>query len=90
MMKLCVLVAILVCLSFSFMVIQTEAAIDPETLVGVWLFDEGKGDVAVDASGNELDGILKGNPKWVDGKFGEALELDGVGAYVEIPGHENP
>ena len=72
------------------MVIQTEAEIDPETLVGVWLFDEGKGDVAEDLSGNELDGTLQGDAKWVDGQFGKALELDGVGAYVEIPGHENP
>ena len=89
-MKLSILVAILACLSFSFMVVQAEAAIDPETLVGAWLFDEGAGDVAGDVSGNELDGSLKGNPKWVDGKFGEALELDGSGAYVEVPGHENP
>lgn len=90
MMKLCVFITILISLSFSFMIVQTEAAIDPETLVGAWLFDEGKGDVAEDLSGNELDGALKGNPKWVDGKFGKALELDGVGAYVEIPAHENP
>ncbi|MDE0638389.1 MAG: LamG domain-containing protein [Candidatus Poribacteria bacterium] len=90
MMKLCVFVAILISLSFSFMIIQTEAAIDPETLVGAWLFDEGKGDVAEDLSGSKLDGTLKGAPKWVDGKFGKALELDGSSAYVEIPAHENP
>ena len=90
MIKLCVFVAILISLSFSFMVVQTEAEIDPETLTGAWLFDEGKGDVAGDVSGNELDGVLKGNPKWVDGKFGKALELDGSAAYVEVPGHENP
>ena len=89
-MQLCVLVAILVCLSFGFMVIQTEAAIDPETLVGAWLFDEGKGTVAEDLSGNELNGTLQGDPKWVDGKFGKALELDGSGAFVEVPAHENP
>lgn len=90
MVKLCVLVAIFVCLSFSFIAGQTEAAIDPETLVDAWLFDEGNGEVAKDLSGNKLDGTLKDNPKWVDGKFGKALELDGVGAYVEIPAHENP
>ncbi len=54
------------------------------------MFDEGKGTVAEDLLGNELDGTLKGDPKWVDGKFGKALELDGSGAFVEVPGHENP
>ena len=89
-MKLGFIVSILVCLSFSFMVIQTEAAFDPETLTGAWLFDEGKGDVASDASGNELDGALNGKAKWVDGKFGKALEFDGSSAFVEVPAHENP
>ncbi len=89
-MKLSVIITTLVCLSFSFMTVQADAAIDPETVIGVWLFDEGNGDVAGDASGNGLDGALKGNPKWVDGKFGKALQLDGSGAHVEVPGHENP
>ncbi len=89
-MKLGFIVSILVCLSFSFMVIQTEAAFDPETLTGAWMFDEGKGDVAGDASGNGLDGALNGKAKWVDGKFGKALEFDGSSAFVEVPAHENP
>ncbi len=90
MIKLTVLAAILVCLSFGFIVVQTEAEIDPATIAGAWLFDEGTGKVAEDLSGNKLDGTLQGDPKWVDGKFGKALELDGSGAYVEVPGHENP
>ena len=53
--------------------------------VGVWLFDEGKGNVAKDASGNGNDGIIKGNVKWKDGKFGKALAFDGLDATVEIP-----
>ena len=53
-----------------------SASIDPDTVVGVWLFDEGKGDVASDASGNGLDGELMDKPKWVEGKFGMALEAD--------------
>ena len=89
-MKFSVIFAIIVCLSFGFTVVIADAAIDPETLVGVWLFDEGNGNVAEDASGNELDGTLQGNPKWVNGKFGKALQLDGSGAYVEIPAHESP
>jgi len=49
-------------------------------------FDEGKGDVAKDASQYGHDGKLVKNPKWVNGKFGKALEFDGAkGNYVEVP-----
>ena len=88
--------ASLVLVSFSlffiggFFISTASAAIDPGTVVGMWLFDEGKGKVATDASENGLDGEFKGNPKWVKGKFGEALEFDGKSAYVQIPGHDNP
>ena len=89
-MKFSTIFTIIVCLSFGYLVISSDAEIDPETVVGAWLFDEGNGEVAGDISGNELDGALHGGPKWVDGRFGKALELDGSGAYVEVPGHDNP
>ena len=83
-----------VCCSLLFVgvlcVSTISAAIDPANVVGLWLFDEGKGNVATDASENGLDGEFKGKPKWVDGKFGKGLELDGKAAYVQIPGHDNP
>lgn len=40
-------------------------------------FDEGTGNVANDLSQYKNNCALKGNPKWIDGKFGKALELDG-------------
>ena len=56
----------------------------------LWLhFDEGNGTVAHDSSGYENDGSLKGGntpPQWVNGKFGKALEFDGIDDYVEILG----
>lgn len=58
------------------------AEIDPETAVGVWLFDEGGGNETKDASGNDHDGTING-AKWKDGKFGKALEFDG-GQWVTI------
>ena len=58
------------------------AEIDLETAVGIWLFDDDD-DVAEDMSGKGNDGTLKGNPKWVKGVFGEALELDGIDDYVD-------
>jgi beta-lactamase regulating signal transducer with metallopeptidase domain/Tol biopolymer transport system component len=47
------------------------------TLVGHWTFDETSGTVAKDASGKGNDGTVVGNPKWVAGKIGGALEFDG-------------
>lgn len=63
---------------------QSEAKIDPETAVGVWLFDEGSGNIARDSSGKGNDGKIENGPKWVDGKFGKALEFDGKDDYVYV------
>ncbi len=43
--------------------------------VGIWLFDEGEGGTAGDTSGNKNDGEITG-AKWVEGKFGGALEFE--------------
>ncbi len=52
-------------------------------LVSVWKFDEGKGDVAHDSISNN-DGTIDG-ASWVKGKFGMALDFDGIDDGVEIP-----
>jgi hypothetical protein len=76
--------------STSFMVIGlmftalSSAKLDPETIVGIWLFDEGAGKVARDASENGIDGKFEGAPKWVKGKFGMALELDGAKDWINM------
>ena len=41
-------------------------------------FDEGAGSVAKDSSTFGNDCTLNGNPIWIDGKFGKALEFDGA------------
>jgi len=61
-----------------------DAKIEPETCVGMWLFDESSGDVAFDSSGNSNDGQLSGNPNRVAGKFGKCLEFDGDGDHVNV------
>ena len=38
----------------------SDAKINPESIVGIWLFDEGKGDAAADSSGNGNDGEING------------------------------
>jgi hypothetical protein len=54
-------------------------------LIGYWTLDEGQGKTARDASGNGLDGTLNGNPKWVAGQLGGALDFDGSDDFVDIP-----
>jgi hypothetical protein len=60
-------------------------AIDKPSLAGVWLFDEGSGNVVKDISGNVNNGELQGNPEWVEGRFGKALDFNGSTDYVEVP-----
>ncbi len=61
----------------------SDAKIDPKTVIGIWLFDEIKGDVAKDSSQNRVDGKILGNSKLDEGKFGKALELNGSTNYVD-------
>jgi hypothetical protein len=60
-------------------------AIDKPSFAGIWLFDEGSGDVVRDISGNGNDGKLQGNPEWADGRFGKALDFNGSTDYVDVP-----
>jgi len=59
-----------------------DAAVDLETVVAMWLFDEGDGEIASDSSGNGHDGVFNGNVDWDKGKFGDALRFDGTNSYV--------
>lgn len=54
-------------------------------LVGYWKFDEISGIIASDSSGNGNNGTLTNGPVWTSGKFGGALQLDGIDDYVNIP-----
>ena len=77
-------------LSVCLLLAPAHAQVAMDTLVGLWLFDEGSGDVAVDSSNSALDAALVGDPKWVSGVFGSGLELNGVDSYIEVPAHVNP
>ena len=54
-------------------------------LVGWWKLDDGSGTTAFDSSGNGNDGTLEGDPQWVEGQLGGALEGDGTGDYIRVP-----
>ena len=54
-------------------------------VVGVWLFDENKGDT-VKAQGYNHDGEFVGGVKWEKaGKFGSAVRFNGTTGHIEIP-----
>ena len=72
------MLASLIVFSLMFTGNVSNAEFDLETVAGMWLFDDGKGDTAVDSSENGQDGELVNGPKWAkNGKFGSALEFDG-------------
>jgi hypothetical protein len=85
-MKVIVFRLSLFCVSIIFMsMILTcggDAKVNLKSAVGIWLFDEGTGDQAKDSSGNGNHGNLVKSPKWVNGKFGMALQFDGKSNYV--------
>lgn len=67
-------------------ILKIQAQVDPKTVVGAWLFDSDPKDGVNDSSPNGHHGEIKGNVKWVNGKFGNALEFPGVsGSLVSIP-----
>jgi hypothetical protein len=69
----------------SFILVLSVAGSASADLVAHLSFDESSGNVAHDTSGNGNDGTLNGDPQWVAGRVGGALDFDGSGDYVEIP-----
>jgi len=66
-----------------------SAKIDPETIVGMWLFDEKSGGIAKDSGEMGNDGQLEGGYNWVDGKFRGGLELDGSTGHVTVESNDS-
>ena len=77
----------IICISFIIVSLmfagQSYAEVDSESVLGIWLLDEGNGDIAEDASGNGNDGTIMGAPDWVNGQSGKALEFTGSSTYVD-------
>ena len=63
------------------LVLTSEVKAD---LIGWWRLDDGSGTIASDSSSYGNDGTLQGNPQWIDGIFGGAIDLDGNGDYIAI------
>jgi hypothetical protein len=85
----CFLIGVVILFVVGVLNTSSYAKIDPKTIVGMWLFDDGKGGIAKDSSGNKNDGELINGPEWVGGKFGKALKFDGMDDYVYMKNSEN-
>ena len=64
-----------------------DAEIVPESVVAIWLLDEGEGQIIEDSSENGHEGNIQGAVDWVDGKFDTAMEFSG--ATITVPDHES-
>ena len=79
------MLAVIVVVVFSILVVPaSDAQLDEKTIAGMWTFEEGKGKVVTDLSGNGTDGEFVGDLKWVDAKFGGGLEFDGADTWVKL------
>ena len=81
----CIWTISLVIFTMMFAIVASRNAV--ADIVGLWLLDEGKGDVAVDSSGRGHDGKITGC-KWVDGKIEKALRFE-AGNTMEVPHHDD-
>ena len=80
-----------VCVIFVFMMLMLSNLGDAqiqESAVGVWLLDEGSGDMVNDLSNNGNDGQFVSEPQWIDGVFGTALDFDGLDDMVPVGQNE--
>jgi len=80
-------IKVFVLATLAILVWQTnvQSQIVKDGLVHYWTFDKDniKGEVVYDAIGDN-EGEIRGEPKIVEGKIGEALEFDGVDDYISL------
>lgn len=94
-MKLKTSVALGMMILAAFCVFLLQSEIAEGALVAHWKLDEGSGNAIKDSSGEGYDGIFaNGEPKWVNGVSGSALEFDGddhvkIDAWITETGAAN-
>jgi len=75
---------LLLCIVLATLALAGEClASPPAGLTAHWAFDDGAGNVAVDSSGNGNDGAINGDPQWVTGQIGGALDFDADGDFID-------
>jgi hypothetical protein len=79
---------VIVSLLLLIAIAHSSAVIDSAMVEALWLFDDGAGTVVRDSSGNGRHGNIEGGTQWVAGKYGGALQLNGVDGEVVITGYK--
>ena len=72
---------------WSFRTEPSSSIYDPD-LVGWWKLDDDGSGFLTDSSGYGRHGTLNGDPLWVAGYDGDALEFDNAGDFVSIDGYK--
>ncbi|MFC1604976.1 LamG domain-containing protein, partial [Planctomycetota bacterium] len=67
----------------SFVLVLGVAGNASADLVAHWMLDEDSGATAFDTSGNGNDGTFTGDPQWVAGYYGGALEFDSTDDNID-------
>ena|ERR1043165_4896308 len=79
--KFTMLLALAICLH-----LVAEEKIDLKAgLLAHWTFEESTGNIAKDASGNNIDAKLTEGATHCEGKFGRGVQCDGIKGSVRIP-----
>ena len=73
----------------SFVLVLSMAGNTSADLVAHWSLDEGSGTTVYDSSGRGNDGTLGGDPQWIVGRTGMALDFNGEGDYVDCGDSED-
>lgn len=72
------------CAILFFGITQIVEAKEDPSLVLYFSFDKGGGKEIKDESGKGNDGDIAGSPKWIDGKYGKALQMTAQDDHVEV------
>jgi len=84
-MRLFIAISVTIIIMLAF-VASSFADLDMERLLLYWAFDEGKGEILRDESGNRWEAKIKAEKsKWVKGKYGGGIRLQL--AYAQIDGN---
>ena len=62
--------------------------VNKEGAVGIWHFDDGNS-ITLDASGYNNTGTLTNGPVYLSGKYGKALQFDGVDDYIDCGNNQS-
>ncbi|HHZ93259.1 TPA: hypothetical protein EYN65_22710 [Candidatus Poribacteria bacterium] len=78
---------ILVGICLTSFCLANSAVVDMEKVEVAYLFEESKGKLAKDSSGNKRNGSLEGGVKYGPGKFGQGLVYDGKDDNLIVEGY---